>query len=600
MTGEGSGARKISLPAPGRFSHPAALRGMTKFNTQGRKRPVRSLKLRIPLAVIAALIAVAAFAGTASAGSYKVYTCQHPDGSPAPVDGWSMSSTAGAFWAGTNSCSSGGPLQARLGHEVNRTAGESVRWTFAPQRNILSFDVWRAGVANVSHPAFVNGIAQFLTTSPGGSTPNLGTVIDNGYVGATSPGVSDATKVSRTALEVPSGTTSFIADASCTGNAGLQCTPTANPPVATWVSRADFVLEDNDLPTATAPSGALVGTGTHSGTEAVQFTATDPNYSPSAGSGIYKATVEVDGQIVQSVVPNDNGGKCVTIGADSTYNDFDYIQPCPASTPISLEFNSKTIADGAHSLRIRVYDAAGNGNTVYGPATYTTKNAPEPNPGQNGSNGGNGGGGNLTTARFSSTSAKGNLIRTKYGVKKTLATRLTDAVGAPITGAQVDVFEFVNVAGATEHRTTTLQSDAQGWVTYTPRTTANKLITFKWERQIGSSSYQATDATTLIVNGALRMKAKHRKLRSRGKLQMTGKLYGEDMPKSVPIQIQVKKGKKWSVVSIVNTKKNGTFKWNYRFKYTARGKFTFRALVRKSSDLSVEASRSKAVKIKVR
>lgn len=565
---------------------------------------MRSQKMKVALTALTALIALTAFTSTASAGAYKVYSCKLPSGQPAPIDGWTHLADL-SFSSHTNNCGSGGALTFGLSNHQAWGVGTSMRWGFNPggNRRIIAWDVWRSGSANGgSAGPGAAALTYTYSSSTSAGTQNYDYCADfQGChaIGSLAAGAADSNKRSADALAVPVNTNAWYVHGTCGGTPGYSCNASASTLVSGQIHRADFTIEDNGLPAATTPTGSLIGTGTHSGTEGVQFTASDTDWA-NTGSGVYRAVIEVDNQVVNSTIPNDNGGKCSPVGADSTYNDFTMIQPCPQSTPVSLEFNTSAVTDGTHSLRIRVLDAAGNGSTVYGPSNFSVKNAPDPiapNPGGPGGN--NGSGGNLTTAKFSSTSAKGNLIRTKYGRTVNLATRLTDAAGEPITGAQVDVFEFVNVAGATEHRGTSLMSDAQGWVNYRPKTTSNKLVTFKWAATRGASEYRASDATTLIVAGSLRMKAKKRKLRSRGKLNLTGKVYGEDMPRSVPVQIQAKQGKKWRVIAIVNTKRNGTFKYSYRFKFTAHGKFTFRSVVRASSDLSVEPSRSKAVKVKV-
>lgn len=561
---------------------------------------MRTRKSQIISVMLAALIASMAFAASASAGAYKVYSCQYPDGSAAPTDGWTSWASTSPIWGSgiLDNCATGGTLHALLTGTYTYTGGQAVEWRFAAGRNILSYDLWRAQAVNVNHPAYVNGIS-YMRSSTSGSTMDLGTLTETGAFGNYSGGVTDENKLTRNAIQVPANTTGFTIGAGCIGSSSLTCTPTANPAVGAKIYRADWVLEDNDLPTATTPTGDLVSGGEHTGIQGIQFTATDPN----SGSGIYRAILEVDGQIVQSITPNDNSGKCVAKGADASMNDFGYLSPCPASTPVELNLDTRSITDGVHAIRARVLDAANNVTTVWSASTVPINNSPPTIPGGEGGicqSNCNGNGGNLTTARLVSSSATGNVRRTKYGHQMSIAQRLIDAAGTPITGAQVDVYEWVNVAGAVEKRISSLMSDGDGWVNFNPRTTANKLITFKWSASRSGVDYNATNATQLIVDGSLRMKAKKRKLKPRQRLTMTGKLYGENMPRSVPIQIQARQGKRWRVISIVNTRANGKFTWRYRFHYTSHGKFRFRALVRKSSDLSVEPAKSASVYVRVR
>lgn len=67
--------------------------------TRGSRFAVQRAELL--LFVLAALAGFALLAGSARAGSYVLFSCQHPDGSPAPADGWSENQADGGY---TQSC----------------------------------------------------------------------------------------------------------------------------------------------------------------------------------------------------------------------------------------------------------------------------------------------------------------------------------------------------------------------------------------------------------------------------------------------------------------------------------------------------------------
>ena len=54
---------------------------------------------------------------------------------------------------------------------------------------------------------------------------------------------------------------------------------------------------------------------------------------------------------------------------------FDYNQPCKQSESVDLPINTTTVADGQHTLKVTVEDAAQNSSVVYD-STITTDNAP--------------------------------------------------------------------------------------------------------------------------------------------------------------------------------------------------------------------------------
>ena len=73
---------------------------------------------------------------------------------------------------------------------------------------------------------------------------------------------------------------------------------------AVYLYAADITLEQTAGPTATNVSGELATAPTVRGTSDVAFDASDP------GSGVYEAVFSVDGQVVQSTVVDENGGRC--------------------------------------------------------------------------------------------------------------------------------------------------------------------------------------------------------------------------------------------------------------------------------------------------
>src|SRR4051794_19095040 len=107
-------------------------------------------KILIPVALTAAMCA-AAFAGTASAGSYHVYACRTPLGEAAPADGW-VGSKTGPFSVAQNTCAEPlGALVAGLRDLTARTANtDSATWAFtaAPATKVANAVLWRAGDAD--------------------------------------------------------------------------------------------------------------------------------------------------------------------------------------------------------------------------------------------------------------------------------------------------------------------------------------------------------------------------------------------------------------------------------------------------------------------
>ncbi|MGB2710182.1 MAG: hypothetical protein WBC33_01600, partial [Conexibacter sp.] len=91
---------------------------------------------------------------------------------------------------------------------------------------------------------------------------------------------------------------------------------------------------------------------------------------------MYRLMLSVDGEQVAREVVDAAGGTCADVepGNDDSY-EFGAPQPCPLDASGQIAFDTATLPDGAHAIRLSVEDAAGN-TTVLHDATVQTHNAP--------------------------------------------------------------------------------------------------------------------------------------------------------------------------------------------------------------------------------
>jgi hypothetical protein len=121
---------------------------------------MRFTALATTFAVAAVLTPAAAHAGT-----YDVYACRLPDGSPAPTDGWTSFATS-TYEPATNelgnACASGGALTARM--PGGAPSGGEVGWAFDPPPGItIEGFVVRRAASSSWDPAFLSSI-EYLST----------------------------------------------------------------------------------------------------------------------------------------------------------------------------------------------------------------------------------------------------------------------------------------------------------------------------------------------------------------------------------------------------------------------------------------------------
>jgi hypothetical protein len=84
------------------------------------------------------------------------------------------------------------------------------------------------------------------------------------------------------------------------------------------------------------------------------------------GSGVYLARLEIDGQVTATEPVDINSGRCV--------KPFKDLVPCRASAAGSISFDTATLPDGPHAVRLVVTDATETNTVAYGPVQVTTSN----------------------------------------------------------------------------------------------------------------------------------------------------------------------------------------------------------------------------------
>jgi hypothetical protein len=95
-----------------------------------------------------------------------------------------------------------------------------------------------------------------------------------------------------------------------------------------------------------------------------------------AGGGVYRSILEIDGVEATRAVVDGNDGRCGDVEPDTAdAYEFAAPRPCPLTAAGSVEFDSATLTDGAHTIALRVEDAAGNLSAPV-QRTVTTHNAP--------------------------------------------------------------------------------------------------------------------------------------------------------------------------------------------------------------------------------
>ena len=544
---------------------------------------------------MAALLSIAALAlgaAHADAATYHAYLCRVPygpaAGTPAPADNVTYSHV-GTYSYASQSCAGGGPMMAAMDGTIAHPFGDGAAATFTAPAGltIAGFRLWR-------HMA-VGPVAPFgapvTNLSYTGAESVEGLCAQS--LGCTTRGNPSVPLAAENEVAVPnlSGVKQVRWDATCGGAPNQNPCPASGAGTLSAVFNvfaADMLLSDPAPPSVSGVGGPLLAGGTLAGAQSVSFSAAD------AGSGVRTGTITVDGAVAVRRVLDPNGGACADLGV-SADNRPAYVntQPCPPAVSGLLTLDTDALAPGAHALAVLVDDAAGN-SAVVGTSTITVAGSvPAGTP-----NGSAASRAARLTARWTST--RKSTRHLGFGARPTLVGQLADAAGQPITGAAVEILVRERSAGAADQLLATVTTGPDGAFRTQLPSGPSRTVTVRYTAFAGDPEPAAAVRLRALVRAKLSAAASPRSPRVGARMRISGRL--RYLPRrGVDVTIQARDGRVWRTVGTVKTRRDGRFRWTYRFRTpsSAGRTFGFRARVA-SAIYPFQAGTSKTVRVRVR
>jgi hypothetical protein len=554
-----------------------------------RQRYIRAVATAA-LAAGGALVTTSVLATPAHAGEYHVYSCRTPTGQVAPTEGWSAPEHSGDDTT-SDTCEAGGGLVAGLdAHVAHPAVTDRATWSFeAPLgETVASATLWRAGEAvgqietGSSYVFWLTGVAN---SGPETQVFEKCEVIRCPAAGnfADPLAPSNQVVVPNTAL----GSPYLSLNASC-DSLGAACAAAegSKDGYAAMIElfAADLVLSESASPSVSAVEGDLASSPTVSGTSDVAFHATDP------GSGIYEVVFQIDGQVVSTVVPEEDGGRCRDVGETTDgLPAFLYPQPCPTSLSADVPFDTAGLSNGAHHLLVSVLDAAGNATSVLD-REITVANPSA--PGGSGTARGPANGQDPSEEATLTAGWKGHAgtrFSGAYGATRTVEGLLAGPEGHGIADAQIEVSELPASSGAQARVLATPRTTADGrWRLSLPRGIPSCELRFAYRSHLGDATPVATRTLTLSVHAGLELDIAPRVASSGGAILFTGRLLGQPIPaggKQLVLEAR-SPGSRWIEFHVVRAgaRDGGRFHFAYRFHLAGPASYQFRALSEAEAD----------------
>lgn len=511
----------------------------------------------------AAIALALCFSSSATAASYSVYACQGPSAQALPNSSWltsvenSSQTLAFAFGA---VC---GDLSVNLSSTEDFAQGDGAAYVFDPPAGTTVAGYELLGSAAVdfatggTQPAFSAGIRE---------TTGL-THEDFGCIDATADCSIPPSDVTRTGLAL----SRLAVGVYCTEAAGCGAVPFNDLNAGLAQARVD--VEDPTKPAIVAVSGSLPGSSAPAGMQSLDVTATD------VGGGVASVALKIDARTPQTISA---GGSC---GEPYTLR-----QPCPSGVTPSFLVDTAELADGEHTATLTATDAAGNTSD---PTTFVFTVA-------SGGAGPKAANGNPAVTN-PSIRMQQSIVTAKSGRAATLAGSLVTAQGAPVSGATLEVSALdLGEYGAQEKSLGSVTTDAAGDFSMRVSPSGARRINFNF-RPAAGAGITASASAVLRENLALTIRRSKARVKPRGLLTLSGKLSGAGSAAGgAPVEIDVKIGRSWRAVGVVETSSRGSWKWRYRFTRVSKPtRFYFRATVRKTTSWPWPTELSKQAKVLV-
>lgn len=341
------------------------------------------------------------------------------------------------------------------------------------------------------------------------------------------------------------------------------CVPAAGIPVQ--VRGMEVTLAEDAPPVVLRPAGTLLDGGQQSGVRTLMYAASDSQ------SGVARIDVWLDEAIVASA---DLTPRCPYSG----------LTVCPASDDGALQIDTRNVANGTHSVRLRVKDAAGN-ETMTAATPIEVANAPTPNSDVYG-----------LTASFKGSSR--STITVPYSRRVSLRGRLTRASAAALGGAQIDVLERVGSRGAREVSAGGVRTKADGSYSYLlPSKHPSRTVRLAYRPSGGSQVFSS--ALRLRVRAASSLQASLRGI----VIHFKGRVHSGPIPKGGKrLRMEGRApGAAWKSFASLRTDRRGRFSGRYRLRVYRPGvKLKVRVVVPGDEGYPYVTSRSRAVTLRVR
>ena len=547
-----------------------------------------TLRREVAVFTVALAATFSASAACAQAGTYTALSCQDRAGARLPLNdasgGWQTGSTGGQGLDLLDQC--GDPSQgflATVGGIWAHPPGAMAWWRFVPPPGTLveGADILYSGYAR-TYDGQNRGIIYI-------SGPRAGYLATNFGEGSVAwrwgswRGLHDAW---------------IQATSQCDGAAeSADCQPGIVHATIS-ILRSEVLLSDVAPPGAGPATGSAVASAAWQGTQTFAFPASDE------GGGVYQAILDVDGATALTRTIDDWGGRCVDTTAGGRV--FKYPRPCLTSVDALVPVDANALPAGDHDIALRISDAAGNLRTVYAARKTIVAPAKAIGPGsalaeRGAENGDNAADAARLVARWARTARA--TLTAHYGVRSVIRGRLTDAAGAGVRNARIELLTAIDGRDGAPLDKGGARTRGDGRFTLIqPRDASSRTLLLRYRSHANDTVAAAETTLRLKVRAGVRLSvAPHVAARGRS-VRLTGRLVGRPLPhggKVVELQAR-SPGERWITFRTIRASRSGRFATRYTFRRGGPALYEMRVRVRAADDYPYATGASRVVHVRVR
>jgi hypothetical protein len=350
------------------------------------------------------------------------------------------------------------------------------------------------------------------------------------------------------------------------------------------IASATITLEDNSPPKVTVVGGTLTTRTELEGEQNLAITGTD------TGSGIYQASLEVDGKETQSTTVDDNNGHCENVG-QTTDGRPAFLYPVPCALEVNDQyvfFNMAGIPDGPHRLTVLLTDAAGNATTVLNREAIVGRGAC------------NGTCGDRAKLAVSDAKLLKPITRRYARSGLRLSGALREPTGSPVAGARLELLQQASYTGAPMRAIATTATDAAGGWTFVVPRGPSRVLLVAWRSHALDAGYAAQLEYHESVFADIGLKAP-RRVRAGVPFDFRGGLVGGYIPpERSTVEMEIFFLGRWRTIETLRTSSRGRFAYRYTFSTGAGSSYRFRASIQYTRAYPFLASASRSVRVRVR